>query len=185
MQLSCISGSWDTDTITISWAQNSPTNCMWACQLRNFQVAGVTAGNQCVCSRGFSIDIDQQAPSTSCNLPCSGDSSQTCGGRGFTTLYNTDFDLPRVQELPAGQPQYHVSIPCAVNSADGIVSGGPVFSLPGNNSATNCIDYCLQYGLNPYPTQVSVLPSQRLFDSRKIRLSRSAMALIVNAAVGP
>ncbi|KAK3322262.1 WSC domain-containing protein [Apodospora peruviana] len=60
--------------------------CLKACRDGGFPFAGTEYGGECWC--GVVIGNDTySAPSTECNTPCKGDSSETCGGGGHLSLY--------------------------------------------------------------------------------------------------
>ncbi|EIN11968.1 hypothetical protein PUNSTDRAFT_142164 [Punctularia strigosozonata HHB-11173 SS5] len=159
----CITGTWTSPSRTFSWDQNSPTNCMWACQLQNHPVAAVTNGNACVCANFWSIDVDQVVSNSQCQTACSGDSTQTCGGFDTYQIFSGDFEtIPfltvstTLQFNPA--PSFHVSIPCAQNKPGGVTQLGDTVQL-SNNSPSNCIDYCLNNIGSTYPIQIVAVDS--------------------------
>jgi len=44
------------------------------------------------------LQYDRYGNSSSCNLPCAGDSSKICGGPGPLSVYNTGKDLLKIKE---------------------------------------------------------------------------------------
>jgi hypothetical protein len=184
----CIEGSWTSPARTFTWNQNSPTNCMWACQLMNHQFAAVTNGNTCVCGDFFNVDVDQLVSLSECGIPCSGDSSHPCGGSGTSQVYQANSQVIPFISLSATQqfnppPSFHVSIPCAQNTPGGIVQTGDVIQL-SNNSPSTCINHCLSNFGSTYPIQVRsyMLPKTGIL--KYITRSQPSMMEITASAVG-
>ena len=67
---------------------NTPALCMKLCHDKGYLYAGVEAGSMCNCGNtpppeSILVNEDQ------CNLTCSGDATQTCGGDSMMDVYNT------------------------------------------------------------------------------------------------
>lgn len=63
--------------------------CLQACRDGGFPFAGTEFGGECYC--GVVIGNDTYAaPADECNMPCNGNSGQSCGGRGRLNLYVAD-----------------------------------------------------------------------------------------------
>jgi hypothetical protein len=62
-------------------------HCSQLCAWRNAVMAGVENANQCMC--GTNVVTGAKA-SDSCNLPCSGNSSEICGGSGALGIFKVD-----------------------------------------------------------------------------------------------
>lgn len=71
------------DTVTIE-------KCQDLCYRSFFEFAGLKDGDQCWCSPfiGGEWTSDQD----DCNAACSGDESQTCGGKGVISAYEPEFE---------------------------------------------------------------------------------------------
>ncbi|CZR66188.1 related to beta-1,3 exoglucanase [Phialocephala subalpina] len=77
----------------LNWRQDqlSTTNltietCLYACKDAGFPIAGVEYGQECYCGvvlGNGTLPIS----SSSCNMPCTGDSTETCGGPNALNLY--------------------------------------------------------------------------------------------------
>jgi len=65
----------------------TPAKCRDAC--RGYTFAGVEFGEQCFCGNVPPLP-PMLKPSSECNMPCSGDSSQICGGFARINIYTTD-----------------------------------------------------------------------------------------------
>ena len=59
--------------------------CIEFCASRNFPYAGTQYGTQCFCSTSYG----KSGPATNCNMPCSGNDKQTCGGGWANSVYRT------------------------------------------------------------------------------------------------
>jgi hypothetical protein len=63
--------------------------CLLACRDGGFPFAGTEFGGECYC--GVVIGNDTYAaPASECDIPCNGNSAQSCGGRGRLNLYVAD-----------------------------------------------------------------------------------------------
>lgn len=62
--------------------------CKNTCYLRSYKFAGVQEGNQCWCSDYVSgyWTVDQ----TNCNIPCTGDKNEFCGGKGVIDAFEAE-----------------------------------------------------------------------------------------------
>ncbi|GFN91402.1 wsc domain-containing protein 1 [Plakobranchus ocellatus] len=74
------------------YSSMTPQLCMDRCFERGYAYAGLKSGTICECEQLYN-------PSTSlskseCNVPCSGDPGQTCGGQGNTEVYTTGLVRP-------------------------------------------------------------------------------------------
>jgi expansin (peptidoglycan-binding protein) len=96
-----------TPLISLAYTSSVNTNalCRATCYGKGYAYAGTTGGLQvrvprsprdeaCTdlylqCSCAHSLGLAFQAPALTCNLPCSGDWSQACGGPGSVSVYKT------------------------------------------------------------------------------------------------
>ncbi|KAG8164124.1 hypothetical protein KVR01_006042 [Diaporthe batatas] len=96
----------DSDTRTlggkqITLAQNDAKSCADACGYSGYNISGTEFGRECYC--GSSINpIATEVPqnSSTCSYPCSGNSSEVCGGNYFINLYSISNANP--SPLPQG-----------------------------------------------------------------------------------
>eukprot|EP00752_Nemacystus_decipiens_P017703 g15872.t1 len=65
----------------------TPASCVADCANEGEELAGLQNGQQCWC--GTTDDYDKYGTST-CNINCSGDPSQTCGGVNSSNVYRID-----------------------------------------------------------------------------------------------
>ncbi|RUS89299.1 hypothetical protein EGW08_002906 [Elysia chlorotica] len=74
------------------YASMTPQLCMDRCFMRGYAYAGLTSGTICECEQLYNpIEALDRAE---CNVPCSGDPDQTCGGGGKTEVYTTGLVRP-------------------------------------------------------------------------------------------
>ena len=82
---------------------NSHENCQQACYESGYRFAGMEYSWECFCDtalkNGGGPAPDGEA---GCNMPCSGDSTQTCGGPLRLTVFEYTGELPEVPEGPGG-----------------------------------------------------------------------------------
>ncbi|MBI5275473.1 MAG: hypothetical protein HY854_03355 [Burkholderiales bacterium] len=65
----------------------TPLACIAECRSRGYTSAGTQAGDQCFCGHAY----DRLGSADTCNVPCDGDASQTCGGALANAVYATGF----------------------------------------------------------------------------------------------
>lgn len=103
-------------------------------------------GTQCFCDN-FLYNGAAPAAQTSCNMPCPGNTAETCGAGNFLDIYHTGnltaYKAPTAQktDLP-GSWQYQG---CYADN----VNGRALFwqsILTNNNTATSCLSLCAEYG---------------------------------------
>jgi glucan endo-1,3-alpha-glucosidase len=70
-----------------STATQTPQECKQWCGRQGFPYAGLQYGSYCFCGDS----IARYGTSTACTMPCSGDSSQTCGGGWANSVYQTGY----------------------------------------------------------------------------------------------
>ncbi|KAM5342304.1 hypothetical protein ACJ41O_013270 [Fusarium nematophilum] len=64
--------------------------CQDACYLAQFQFAGVKGGNECWCSSYVAGEWTRNQ--TDCNMPCSGNKTESCGGKGLVNVFEPDME---------------------------------------------------------------------------------------------
>lgn len=64
---------------------NTPERCIAACKSRGFKFAGLQYGESCLCGNSYG----RYGPATNCNMKCTGDPNQTCGGYSSNAVYST------------------------------------------------------------------------------------------------
>lgn len=129
----------------------TPQTCIAMCAAQGYSVAGAEYSFQCFCDN-FIRNGGQLANSDSeCNAACAGDNTQTCGGGNRLSIYSnqtnvTVYPVPTVQttNLP-GSWKY---VGCLRDDADNVRALPYQIILETNNSASNCISQCSNFGYN-------------------------------------
>lgn len=75
----------DLDGFLERSSQNTPERCIATCKLKGFKFAGVQYGESCLCGNSYG----RYGPATNCNMKCTGDPSQNCGGYASNAIYLT------------------------------------------------------------------------------------------------
>ncbi|GJE88412.1 WSC-domain-containing protein [Phanerochaete sordida] len=75
------------DQVTIL-PNNTPATCVEYCDAAEFDYAGVEYGDECHCGTGYTGGA--RAPTTDCNMPCSGNPSLTCGAGWRIQIYSSE-----------------------------------------------------------------------------------------------
>lgn len=63
--------------------------CTSYCVAAGFSMAGMEYSSECYCGNDFSNGASLSLTSGSCNMPCSGNAQETCGGPGSISIYTT------------------------------------------------------------------------------------------------
>lgn len=71
-------------------ALNTPARCVEICRQRGFAFAAVQYGESCLCGNSYG----KYGAATNCNMPCTGDANQTCGGYTANSVFGTGVSPP-------------------------------------------------------------------------------------------
>lgn len=74
----------------LSSPQMTTRKCLVVCSYRSYAYAGLEFGNECWC--GNELHPDTAPSADGCDLPCSGNASDTCGGHEALNLYCSNYD---------------------------------------------------------------------------------------------
>ena len=66
-------------------SRNTPEACIAACKARGFKFAGVQYGESCLCGNSYG----RYGAAANCNMKCTGDPAQNCGGYSANAVYST------------------------------------------------------------------------------------------------
>jgi hypothetical protein len=66
-------------------AQNTPQHCIQSCAAQGFRYAGVQYGQSCLCGNSYG----RFGQANNCNMRCTGDGNQICGGVNANSVYST------------------------------------------------------------------------------------------------
>ncbi|ESZ98504.1 hypothetical protein SBOR_1166 [Sclerotinia borealis F-4128] len=124
-------------------------SCVAACVGLGYQVAGMEYSSECFCDNFIENGGALATSPADCNMPCSGNSSETCGAGNRLSVYS----LGKVQtSQPAsvqnrdlqGDWNYQG---CLKDNVGGIRTF-PYQIISANNTATNCLSQCHTFGYN-------------------------------------
>ena len=90
-------------SLFISDPKMTPLLCMTTCQQKGYMYAGVEYASQCFCGNSI-VAGSVSASSSDCSMPCSGDSTQMCGGNNRLNLFLSSNPAPTAAAptLPTG-----------------------------------------------------------------------------------
>ncbi|KAI9736484.1 MAG: hypothetical protein M1818_005994 [Claussenomyces sp. TS43310] len=71
------------------------TGCITYCNSNGYSIAGTEYGGQCFC--GNTLVGSSLLDDSKCNMPCEGDSTQTCGGSDALTVYSKSGSAKRAE----------------------------------------------------------------------------------------
>ncbi|HVF64470.1 MAG TPA: WSC domain-containing protein, partial [Casimicrobiaceae bacterium] len=80
--------------------QNTPQRCIATCQAKGFAYAGVQYGESCLCGNRYG----KYGAANNCNVPCTGDRNQTCGGNYANSVYATGVTITTLIPPPTAIP---------------------------------------------------------------------------------
>ncbi len=81
----------DLDGFFISSADMTHEKCISICRNKGFKYAGVQYGSQCFCGNSYG----KYGKSNSCNMKCSGNANEICGGFWANLIFGTGQNPPR------------------------------------------------------------------------------------------
>ncbi|KAF8257074.1 WSC domain-containing protein [Lactarius quietus] len=121
-------------------------SCITICQKQPSNTFfGVENGTNCFCGNSLTVG-STPAPDSNCNIVCSGNSSETCGGNGFLNLFSNGgapLPQPTIVQTVAEAPSFQLagcfsdSSSKRTLSTEVTVNGGQF-----NTTVSNCIDSC-------------------------------------------
>jgi hypothetical protein len=75
----------DLDGFLVRSAQNTPERCVQTCAAKGFKYAGVQYGESCLCGNSYG----RFGAAPACNMPCTGNPRQACGGPNANSVFST------------------------------------------------------------------------------------------------
>ena len=85
--------AFDLDGFLERSQSNTPQRCIETCRAKSFKYAGVQYSESCLCGNSYG----KYGAADNCNMKCTGDSSQICGGYSSNGIYTTGFVAKDVQ----------------------------------------------------------------------------------------
>lgn len=124
-----------------SWTNNAMTaaQCTYGCAELGYSLGGLIFGNRCRC--GNTWTGGQIYPDSNCNSPCSGNSSETCGGSYKTELYDTSSAAQLVAADVAARPAGWIG--CVNNSPGTALASYNAYD--GQLTVERCVATCKTY----------------------------------------
>ncbi|KAM0722233.1 hypothetical protein Q7P37_001674 [Cladosporium fusiforme] len=121
----------------------SVAQCTGACKARGYRYAGLEYADQCYCDN--TIREPATVATSGCNMPCSGNSSEFCGGSNRLTVYeSSDFSPPADNEPPSAW----TPLGCFTDDGNARTLGTQQ-EVPGgymNLTVRGCLDVCSSLG---------------------------------------
>ncbi|KAF7860407.1 hypothetical protein EAF04_008533 [Stromatinia cepivora] len=159
-------------------------SCIQNCITAGYSIAGMEYYTQCYCD---SAVINQGALASSdsqCNTPCGGNPTQMCGGGDRMSVYSnqtnmTVLPLPVIEKraLPGNWKYKGCLTDNAVNRVFPYLT-----ILPNNNTATNCLSMCSEYGYGAggmeYSNQCFCGDVQNVIDHRAALVNDSQCVML-------
>ncbi|PVF98141.1 WSC-domain-containing protein [Serendipita vermifera] len=125
----------------------TPGKCQSICEAAGFFLAGVEYGRECYC--GNTIMGKNNIKPQICTTPCSGDSSQKCGGPDAINIYIRDH-----YHLTSGPPSVKVAYkgyrnPQCLRDGTRFLKSGPASAInPDQMTVEACVDGCIDAGFS-------------------------------------
>jgi hypothetical protein len=127
--------------LRISWIQSRrrfvSRTSVWI-QRSALTRGAVEYGDECFCSNSYSGPVTA-ASASDCNMPCTGDSTKTCGAGNRAQIYTNPSAPAAAAALPSG---WRLSVPCAQDGPDRIFAGYDPQTV-SNLTPAKCIAACL------------------------------------------
>ncbi|KAJ7113106.1 glyoxal oxidase N-terminus-domain-containing protein [Mycena epipterygia] len=121
-------------------------NCIAFCDSKQFIFAGVEFMQECYCD-DFIENSAVSAPITDCNLPCTGDSAESCGGPNRLNIFWSGAKPPPPPSIPLSIGKWE-SLGCYSDNVDG--QGRTLVNSPnviGQVSLETCTSACFEAGM--------------------------------------
>lgn len=134
-------------------SSNTPTSCAVTCASKGYTYAGVEYSTECYCSNTITTTsaTGQLAPSSDCNMACSGNAAQICGGSGRITILTSSSGTTTTTTTTTSTTTSATSTPTGW-SLLGCYQDGPTRALQGkevtssSNSPAFCTSTCAAAG---------------------------------------
>ncbi|KAL9044249.1 MAG: hypothetical protein Q9214_002599 [Letrouitia sp. 1 TL-2023] len=127
------------------------SSCQKFCASKNYGLAGTTNGNTCFCGNGLQSFSSLKQPSTKCNEPCAGNTTEICGGQGYLSVWNATSAI-NIPPTTAKQVGYYPLKGCYNSTTPSTTKSGKPQSLLSGSGFTAgplspldveaCVSYC-------------------------------------------
>jgi len=103
----------------------------------NYGLAGLEYSGECYC--GNALQQYSAVGFTGCNMPCSGNSSEICGGNSRLSVYNLTSYVPPTIVKAVGSYAYEG---CYNEPTKGRLLGGPAYTNMTGMTVEACVAFC-------------------------------------------
>lgn len=128
----------DSETLT-------PQSCASTCSTAGYLVSGTEYSTQCFCGKGIQNN-GTQAPSSDCNMACSGDSTQMCGAGNFLSIVSKGTPAIVLPPAPAPQVGNWTYQGCYADNVNQVRTFPQQIIFSGNMTPAMCLDRCAAFG---------------------------------------
>ncbi|MCJ1434081.1 hypothetical protein MMC27_003447 [Xylographa pallens] len=156
--MGCLSDNTSSRVLPLASFTNSTgmtlNSCMNFCASRNYALWGTEYSSECYCGSDLPSSPSFSASST-CNLPCTGNSTQLCGGASALTLFNNTAITPPPPAISAGTVVgTSIYLGCASEATSGRALNATSYS---NATVTNaqCASFCASKNYALFGTEYS------------------------------
>ncbi|KAJ3925140.1 MAG: hypothetical protein NXY57DRAFT_907426 [Lentinula lateritia] len=126
--------------------------CIAYCSSNNWAYAGVEYASECYCDQVLHEVGSQVTAASDCDMPCTGDSSQTCGGPNLIDVY-WDGDSIIPSSPPTLYKSYWSYSGCFVDDTTQRTLAQQVYPDSGIVTPPSCADTCAFYGYTVMGTE--------------------------------
>ncbi|KAK1462132.1 WSC domain-containing protein [Colletotrichum melonis] len=120
-------------------------SCVAFCSSKGYSVAGVEYSSECYCDYQLA-STSQKEPEVDCNMPCSGDSSEACGGSDRLSVFTNGVAVPVINPGPLGWSSLGCQNdpgPRLLSYRTGVVAGDSKMSVLQCTNACQAAGYSL------------------------------------------
>ncbi|KAI5923224.1 hypothetical protein F4810DRAFT_211741 [Camillea tinctor] len=123
-------------------------SCAQLCASNGYTISGTEYYTQCFCGNAIYNGGVASKDTSSCNTPCSGDSTQMCGGPGYLTIYSDG--TPQTFQPPAPQTSglngTWTYQGCFEDNLNNQRTLPWALHFPGTNTPSQCLGQCAEFG---------------------------------------
>ncbi|OWZ54809.1 glucan endo-1,3-alpha-glucosidase agn1 [Cryptococcus neoformans c45] len=148
----CVAESYDERLLqgfAFSSSSLTPLLCVTQCTKLGYTMAGTEYGDECYCGDNFNGNGGGMAPSSICNMPCEGDTSEMCGNSWYLNLYmynssalplcggSTSTVSAPAEETSSLLSTYYSSFESSVTATSSLASASSTDAAISANSSTS------------------------------------------------
>eukprot|EP01064_Diplonema_japonicum_P020620 TRINITY_DN3021_c4_g1_i2.p1 TRINITY_DN3021_c4_g1~~TRINITY_DN3021_c4_g1_i2.p1 ORF type:complete len:680 (+),score=221.43 TRINITY_DN3021_c4_g1_i2:98-2137(+) len=121
----------------------TPAECVSTCTDMEYDYAGLLEGKECWCGHGTEKSV--KTATAECDMQCSGDSGERCGGRSRLSLYSLQGTVEEEEEKKKQEATPLLRVGCFKEKETAKVLNRLAYSS-GSNTAEECVSACLWNG---------------------------------------